>query len=61
MSKPRVFHSKTRLTDPWGVRYRASETTDWFPNWTDAMRKALLWARVSNVASQVTMTYRGES
>jgi hypothetical protein len=51
MTIPRVFHSKTRTYDPWGVRYRSSETTDWFPNWEDAMRKALTWWRVSNRAS----------
>lgn len=51
MSVPRVFHSKTRLTDPWGVRYRRSEPTDWFPEWEDAMRKAITWTHVSNTAS----------
>jgi hypothetical protein len=76
MTIPRVFHSKTRTYDPWGVRYRASETTDWFPNWEDAMRKALTWSQVSNASSQTvteaaerlraamdeaTTTYRGES
>lgn len=49
MSKPRVFHSKTRTHTPWGLRYRASETTDWFPTWRDAVDRALVWARVSHV------------
>lgn len=49
MSKPRVFHSKTRTFDPWGLRYRASETTDWFPSWGEAYSHACTWARISHV------------
>lgn len=52
MSKPRVFHSKTRTLTPWGLRYRSSETTDWFPTWGEALERALVWARVSHVAAQ---------
>lgn len=49
MSIPRVFHSKTRVHEPWGLRYRASETTDWFPTWREAVDHALVWSRIRHV------------
>lgn len=52
MSIPRVFHSKTRINAPWGLRYRRTETTDWFEKWREAVDHALVWARVSHIAAQ---------